>query len=196
MRFLPLVKNTSASLHPCTKYKSHCYSSLNCVNIIYMHINKPIVRWCGSIVPDFLLGSDEELSGLAIRSWFMYIGEAFLDFKYGLHSSWTNQNTTDKMGQRRCVWHQKNACLHATLPIKWSLTVQVRSQCPTLSATISAVALAPGERLTVSVWCVCVVRIWPWKWTEWMSTLFLKDYNHKNASNKHMHTFKKNPSGI
>lgn len=61
---------------------------------------------------------------------------------------------------------------YMTIPIKWSLTVQVRSQCPTLSAIISAVVLDPGERLTVSVWWFCAVKIWPWKWTEWMSTLF------------------------
>ncbi|TNN55305.1 hypothetical protein EYF80_034495 [Liparis tanakae] len=37
-------------------------------------------------------------------------------------------------------------------PIKWSLTVHVSSQCPGLSATISAVELEAGNRLTVSVW--------------------------------------------
>lgn len=63
-------------------------------------------------------------------------------------------------------------CFYMILPIKWSLTAQVKSQCPTLSAIISAVVLDPGERLTVSVWWFSVVRIWPWKWTEWESTLF------------------------
>lgn len=58
-----------------------------CEDGVHMRINKPIIGCCRSIVPDFFLGSNEELSVLSVRSWFVDIGETFLDLKYGLHSS-------------------------------------------------------------------------------------------------------------
>lgn len=107
---------------------------LNFVSRLYMHINGPIIRRHGGIVPDYLLSSNEVLSELAMWSWFMYIRDAFFDLKYGLHSSWTNQNTTQKwihflaMGPKRCIWQWKTSASVCAWPDPSSGHWQCRSE--------------------------------------------------------------------
>lgn len=173
MRFFPLVKNTSASLRQCRKYESHCYflvwswtMGLQCK---YAHkLTHHQREW------------EHSPRLLPRQQWRIVCArrEAVVCGHWG-NISWSQIWLAFQLNKssKQSVWKWNTSasvvlCCGGTLPIKWSLTVQVRSQCPTLSAIISAVVLEPGERLTVSVWRLCAVRIWPWKWTEWLSTLF------------------------